>query len=98
MLPAPHPGEGIVAEHPTLQLTDSLADIAAAVKDITTWDRHRIHLTQHLVNTGRSMDPGMCEFRGWWRRSDLLLQAELLLVVLARHEDAVRALDPALRR
>lgn len=86
------------ADQHGVKVHDSIADVAAAVKDITTWDRHRIHLTQHLVNTGRTIDPGYCEFHGWWRRSDLLLQAERLLQVLAEHEDEVRALDPALKR
>lgn len=87
-----------MAEQPAVPLKDSFAEIAAAVRDITMWDRHRIHLTEHLVRTGNARDPGSIEVGGWWRRSELLLQAERILEVIAKHEDAVRAIDPALNR
>jgi hypothetical protein len=85
-----------LAQQPAVPLKDSFAEIAAAVKDITTWDRHRIHLTEHMVRTGNARNPGSFEVGAWWRRSDLLLQAERIFEVMARHEDAVRALDPSL--
>jgi hypothetical protein len=87
-----------VAEEPDVPLIDNFAEIAAAVKDITMWDRHRIHLTEHMVTTGNARDPGSFEVGGWLRRSELLLQAERIFEVLSRHEDAVRALDPSLSR
>jgi hypothetical protein len=79
-------------------LTDSFADIAEAVKDIVMWDRHRIFLIEHLVMTGNARDPGSVEIGGWLHRARLLRQAEEIFAVLARHEDAVRALDPSLSR
>lgn len=79
-------------------LDDDFADIAAAVKDIAMWERHRIHVIEHLVMTGNARDPGSIEIGTWLRRAKLLGQAEEILAVLARHEDEVRAIDPLLSR
>jgi hypothetical protein len=88
----------VVAEQQTLPLNDSFADIAWAVSNITTWERHRIAVTEHMVCTGNARDPGSFEVGEWVRRSKLLLQAERIFEVLKLHEDEVRALDPALAR
>lgn len=79
-------------------LNDDFADIAVAVKDIAMWERHRIHVIEHLVITGNARDPGSIEIGSWLRRARLLSQAEEIFAVLARHEAAVRALDPLLSR
>jgi hypothetical protein len=81
-----------------LGLNDSFTDIAWAVSNITTWERHRIAVTEHLIGTGNARDPGSIEIGEWVRRSRLLLQAERIFEVLKLHEDEVRALDPALAR
>ena len=76
----------------------SFAEIAAALTDIAMWERHRIHLVEHLAMTGNARDPGGIEIGGWLRRAELLTQGAEILTVLADHEDAARALDPLLRR
>ncbi|MFT4117488.1 hypothetical protein [Bradyrhizobium sp.] len=81
-----------------ISLNDDFADIAAAVKDIAMWERHRIFVIEHLVLTGNARDPGSIEIGSWLRRAKLLSQAEEIFALLVRHEDQVRALDPRLSR
>jgi hypothetical protein len=74
------------------------AEIAKAIDNIATWERHRIYVVEHLVMTGNARDPGSIEIGSWLRRSELLNQAAEIFAVLTEHEDAVRALDPLLKR
>lgn len=74
------------------------SDIAAALVDIATWERHRIHLVEHLAMTGNARDPGSIEIGSWLRRAELVMQAAEIFTVLIDHEPATRALDPLLAR
>jgi hypothetical protein len=76
----------------------SFAEIAAALTDIAMWERHRIHLVEHLARTGNARDPGSVEIGSWLRRAELLTQGAEILTVLVDHEAAARALDPLLAR
>jgi len=76
----------------------SFAEIAKALADIAMWERHRIHLVEHLAMTGNARDPGSIEIGGWLRRAELLTQGAEIFTVLADHEVATRALDPLLAR
>lgn len=87
-----------MTDHAPGVLTEDFADIAAAVKDIAMWERHRIHVIEHLVVTGNARDPGSIEIGSWLRRAQLLSQAEEIFAILARHEAKVRAIDPLLSR
>jgi hypothetical protein len=76
----------------------SFAEISAALIDIAMWERHRIHLVEHLAMTGNARDPGSIEIGSWLRRAELLTKGAQVFTVLALHEEAVRALDPLLAR
>lgn len=76
----------------------SFADIAEALTNIAMWEKHRIHLVEHMVRTGNARDPGSIEIGSWLRRAELLTQGAEILTVLSDHEAAVRAIDPLLRR
>jgi hypothetical protein len=76
----------------------SFAEISLALIDIAMWERHRIHLVEHLVRTGNARDPGSIEIGSWLRRAELLTQGAEVFTVLAGHEAAARALDPLLAR
>lgn len=80
------------------QVKASFRDIAGALTDIAMWERHRIHLVEHLAMTGQARNPGGIELGGWLRRAELLTQGAEIMTVLADHEDAARALDPLLSR
>lgn len=76
----------------------SFAEIAGALADIAMWERHRIHMVEHMVRTGNARDPGSFEIGGWLQRAELLTQGAEIFAVLADYETAVRAIDPLLAR
>lgn len=76
----------------------SFVEISLALIDIALWERHRIHLVEHLAMTGNARDPGSIEIGSWLRRAELLTQGAEVFAALAVHEVAARALDPQLAR
>ncbi len=74
-------------------------DLAEALRDISRYERMRLHLIDLMKLQGRYYPaPDEMDLSGLRRRAALLEQSAELITILAPHEEQVRALDPLLNR
>jgi hypothetical protein len=66
---------------------------AEAVRNIATWERHRIEFVRWHALIGQVEPPDGMDLAGWRTRLRGLNSAAAILTVLAAHESAARALD-----
>lgn len=66
---------------------------AAAVRELAMYERHRIDLTTWHALRGMIAPPPDTEFAAWRARLAAVEEGGKVLVILAEHELAARALD-----
>jgi len=72
------------------------ADIEQGLRNIATWERHRIELTQWHILRGYAPALPDDAFAGWQERLVRIEAGQRLLTILVPHEVAVRAMHDSL--